>query len=131
MASQVASCPMATTAAICLRLTGPPGDRLTVAYTGRFYDGIRRPSTCCARSAASCDAGPSRHELRVSFVGTPLAHIATGIGLVLDDVVDFTGRVPFATVPGGRMAPTFCFSSTRRPTRACPSQQARRLPARG
>jgi glycosyltransferase involved in cell wall biosynthesis len=74
-----------------------PGDRLAVAYTGRFYDGIRTPEPLLRALAALGRRRPLARELHVALVGTPVAsHRQLTSTLGLDDVVEFTGRVPFA-----------------------------------
>ena len=72
-------------------------DRLTIVYTGRFYDGIRTPEPLLRALALIATRRPLACELHVAFVGTPVPsyrHLATRLGL--DDVVEFAGRVPFA-----------------------------------
>jgi glycosyltransferase involved in cell wall biosynthesis len=74
-----------------------PDDRLTVAYTGRFYDGIRTPEHLLHALTALGRRRPLARELHVSFVGTPVAsHLQLASRLGLDDVVEFTGRLSFA-----------------------------------
>jgi glycosyltransferase involved in cell wall biosynthesis len=76
----------------------PPADRrLTIAYTGRFYDGLRTPEHLLRALAALAARRPLADELHVAFVGTPVAsHRRLASSLGLDPVVEFTGRVPFA-----------------------------------
>jgi glycosyltransferase involved in cell wall biosynthesis len=75
----------------------PPSDRLTIAYTGRFYQGIRTPEPMLRALAALARRRSLDRELHVSFVGTPVAsHRQLASALRLDAIVEFTGRVPFA-----------------------------------
>ena len=75
----------------------PAGGPLTIVHTGRFYDGIRTPEPMLRALATLGLRRPLGRELRVSFVGTPMAsHRQLASALGLDDVVEFTGRVPFA-----------------------------------
>lgn len=74
-----------------------PNERLTLAYTGRFYDGIRTPDPLLRALAALARRRPLARDLHVSFVGTAVAsHRQLAVELGLDAVVEFTGRVPFA-----------------------------------
>jgi glycosyltransferase involved in cell wall biosynthesis len=82
-----------------LPAAGPaaPGRRLTIVYTGRFYDAVRTPEPLLRALAALARRRPLARELYVSFVGTPVAsHRQLTSALVLDDVVEFTGRVAYA-----------------------------------
>jgi glycosyltransferase involved in cell wall biosynthesis len=73
------------------------GGRLSIVYTGRFYDGIRTPEPLLRAVAALGRRRRLAHELHVTFVGTPVvSHRQLASALGLDDVVEFTGRVPFA-----------------------------------
>lgn len=84
--------------------TGEPGaapsprdERLTIVHTGRFYDGVRTPESLLRALAVLAQRRPLARELRVVFVGTPIAahrRVATSLGL--DGIVEFIGRVPFA-----------------------------------
>src|SRR6185295_1282003 len=61
-----------------------PGDRLSIVYTGRFYDGIRTPEHLLRALAALRTRRPLADELHVSFVGTPVSsqrQLATTLGL--------------------------------------------------
>jgi len=76
---------------------GDRNDRLTIVYTGRFYDGIRTPEPLLRALARLAARRPIAEELHVAFVGTPVAshrRLATRLGL--DEAVEFAGRVPFA-----------------------------------
>jgi glycosyltransferase involved in cell wall biosynthesis len=72
-------------------------ERLTVVYTGRFYDGVRTPASLLRALAALSQKRALSRELRVIFAGTPIpAHRRLASALGLDDVVEFTGRLSFA-----------------------------------
>jgi glycosyltransferase involved in cell wall biosynthesis len=72
-------------------------DRLTIVYTGRFYDGIRTPEPLLHALALIATRRPIACELHVAFVGTPVpSHRRLATTLGLGDVVEFAGRVPFA-----------------------------------
>jgi glycosyltransferase involved in cell wall biosynthesis len=71
--------------------------RLTVVHTGRFYEGVRTPEPLLRALAMLAARRPLARELRVSFVGTVVpAYRRLATTLKLDEVVEFTGRVPFA-----------------------------------
>jgi glycosyltransferase involved in cell wall biosynthesis len=71
--------------------------RLTVVHTGRFYDGLRTPDAFLRALASLSRRMPLASRLRVVFVGTPIpAHRRLTASLMLDDVVEFTGRLSFA-----------------------------------
>jgi glycosyltransferase involved in cell wall biosynthesis len=73
-----------------------PGERLTLAHTGRFYDGIRTPEPMLRALAALARHRSLDRELHVSFVGTPVpSHRRLATALGLDSIVEFTGRVSF------------------------------------
>jgi glycosyltransferase involved in cell wall biosynthesis len=72
-------------------------DRLTIVYTGRFYDGIRTPEPLLRALALIATRRPIACELHVAFVGTPVpSHRRLATTLGLGDVVEFAGRVSFA-----------------------------------
>jgi glycosyltransferase involved in cell wall biosynthesis len=72
-------------------------ERLTVVHTGRFYDGIRTPESLLRALAVLAARRPLARELRIVFVGTPVSsHRRLTTALGLDQVVEFTGRLPFA-----------------------------------
>ena len=72
-------------------------DRLTIVYTGRFYDGIRTPEPLLRALARLAERRPIARELRVAFVGTPVvSHHRLAARLGLDAIVEFAGRVTFA-----------------------------------
>ena len=74
-----------------------PSARLSLVYTGRFYESVRTPEPMLRALAALGRRRSLAGELHVSFVGTPVAshrRVATALGL--DNIVEFTGRVPFA-----------------------------------
>jgi glycosyltransferase involved in cell wall biosynthesis len=74
-----------------------PGGPLHLVYTGRFYEGIRTPEPLLRALAALAAQRPLTHELRVTFVGTPVpAYVRLAADLGLDGIVEFSGRVPFA-----------------------------------
>jgi len=76
-------------------------ERLTLVYTGRFYDRVRTPEPMLRALAVQAGRRPLARELHVVFVGTPVpAHQRLAAGLRLDDVVEFTGRLPFADSAG-------------------------------
>src|SRR5262249_17983528 len=69
-------------------------ERLTLVYSGRFYDRMRTPEPFLRALAALRRARPLDRELRVVFVGTAVpayARLASTLGL--DAVVEFTGRL--------------------------------------
>jgi glycosyltransferase involved in cell wall biosynthesis len=71
--------------------------RLTLVHTGRFYDGLRTPDTFLRALASLSRRMPLASRLRVVFVGTPIpSHRRLTASLMLDDVVEFTGRLSFA-----------------------------------
>jgi glycosyltransferase involved in cell wall biosynthesis len=71
-------------------------DRLTLVYTGRFYDMMRTPEPLLRAIAALRGRRPLERELRVVFVGTPVAsHRRLASALRLDDIVEFVGRRSF------------------------------------
>jgi glycosyltransferase involved in cell wall biosynthesis len=73
------------------------GSKLTLVYAGRFYDAIRTPEPMLRALATLATRRPLAHELRVTFVGPPVAaHQKLAIDLALGEIVEFTGRVPFA-----------------------------------
>ena len=70
--------------------------RLTIVYTGRFYDGLRTPEPLL-HALAAVRARRRLDALRLVIVGTDVPayrSLATALGLA--DVVEFTGRLPFA-----------------------------------
>jgi glycosyltransferase involved in cell wall biosynthesis len=70
---------------------------LHIVYTGRFYEGIRTPEPLLRALAALAKRRQLTHDLRVTFVGTPVpAHQRLAERLDLGAFVAFTGRVPFA-----------------------------------
>jgi glycosyltransferase involved in cell wall biosynthesis len=73
------------------------GARLTIVYTGRFYEGIRTPEPLLRALARLAENRPIARELRVAFVGTVVpAHRQLAHVLGLDDLVEFSGRLSFA-----------------------------------
>jgi glycosyltransferase involved in cell wall biosynthesis len=71
--------------------------RLTFVHTGRFYDGLRTPEALLRALASLSKRMPLASRMRVVFVGTPIpSHRRLTASLMLDDVVEFTGRLPFA-----------------------------------
>jgi len=73
------------------------GSVLRLVYTGRFYEGIRTPEALLRALATLAERRPLAAELRVTFVGTRVpAYERLATRLHLDDVVEFTGRVPMA-----------------------------------
>ena len=78
--------------------TAPPDSRrLHLVYTGRFYEGLRSPEALLRALATLASRRPLAPALRVTLVGTPIrAHQRLAADLGLGDVVEFTGRVPFA-----------------------------------
>jgi glycosyltransferase involved in cell wall biosynthesis len=69
-------------------------DRLTLVHTGRFYDRVRTPEALLRALAALNRRRPIGRELRVVFVGTPIAsHPALASALGLSASVEFVGRV--------------------------------------
>jgi glycosyltransferase involved in cell wall biosynthesis len=75
----------------------PDEGPLRLVYTGRFYEGIRTPEPLLRSLAALMKRRPLAHDLRVTFVGTPVpAHARLAERLGLNGLVEFTGRVPFA-----------------------------------
>jgi glycosyltransferase involved in cell wall biosynthesis len=76
------------------RMEGAP---LIIAYTGRFYEGVRTPEALMRALARLAAGRPLARELRVIFVGAIVqAYRQLAATLGLDDVVEFTGRRPFA-----------------------------------
>ncbi|HJZ78050.1 MAG TPA: glycosyltransferase [Vicinamibacterales bacterium] len=75
----------------------PRDGRLTIVYTGRFYDRMRTPEPLL-HALASVRARRQLDEvLRFVFVGTDVrAHRRLAAALGLSAVVDFTGRLSFA-----------------------------------
>src|SRR5262249_56088757 len=72
-------------------------DRLTIVYTGRFYEGIRTPEPLLRALASLSRRRHLSRDLHVAFVGTPVAsHQRLAADLGLDASVEFTGRLPFA-----------------------------------
>jgi glycosyltransferase involved in cell wall biosynthesis len=70
---------------------------LTIAHTGRFYEGMRTPEPLLRALAALTRRRPIAKELRVAFVGpADRSHRRLAIELGLDEMVEFTGRLPFA-----------------------------------
>src|SRR5205823_11476049 len=79
----------------------PRDSRLTIVYTGRFYDGVRTPEPFLHALAAVAERCLLAGVLRVVFVGTPVpAHRRLTSMLGLDSVVEFTGRRSFAESAG-------------------------------
>jgi glycosyltransferase involved in cell wall biosynthesis len=75
----------------------PRDSRLTLVHTGRFYDGLRTPESFLRALASLSKRVPLASRLRVVFVGTPIpSHRRLTASLMLDDVVEFTGRLSFA-----------------------------------
>jgi glycosyltransferase involved in cell wall biosynthesis len=80
-------------------------ERLTIVHTGRFYEGARTPASLLRALAALSKQRLLASQLRVVFVGTPIAsHRRLASSLGLDDVVEFTGRLSF--VESARWAAT-------------------------
>lgn len=75
----------------------PRDDRLTLVYTGRFYDEIRTPEPLLRAIASLRERRQAlERELRVVFVGTPVAsHRRLASALRLEAIVEFTGRRSF------------------------------------
>jgi glycosyltransferase involved in cell wall biosynthesis len=72
-------------------------DRLHLVYTGRFYRDLRTPAPLLRAVAALSEQQPIARDLRVTFVGTTeRSHQELAARLGLDDIVTFTGRLPFA-----------------------------------
>jgi glycosyltransferase involved in cell wall biosynthesis len=70
--------------------------RLTIVHTGRFYEGLRTPEPFLRALASLSKRQPLASRLRVVFVGTPIpSHRRLAASLMLDDVVEFTGRLSF------------------------------------
>jgi glycosyltransferase involved in cell wall biosynthesis len=72
-------------------------NRLRLAYTGRFYAGIRTPDSLLRALAELARRRPLDRDLQVTFVGAvddASRRLAARLGL--NDVVEFTGRLPFA-----------------------------------
>jgi glycosyltransferase involved in cell wall biosynthesis len=80
----------------------PRDDRLTLVYTGRFYDEIRTPEPLLRAIAALRERRQALdRELRVVFVGTPVAsHRRLASALRLEKIVEFTGRRSFVESAG-------------------------------
>jgi glycosyltransferase involved in cell wall biosynthesis len=77
--------------------TSDRGGPLRLVYTGRFYEGIRTPEALLRALATLAKRRPLASELHLTLAGTRVPayeRLATRLGL--DDVVEFTGRVPFA-----------------------------------
>src|SRR5262245_34086200 len=75
----------------------PRDSRLTIVYTGRFYDGVRTPEPLLHALASIGARRRLDDALRFVFVGTEVpAHRRLAEALGLSDVVDFTGRLSFA-----------------------------------
>lgn len=76
---------------------GPGRGALTIVYTGRFYDGIRTPDGLLHALALLAQKRSLARELLVTFVGDAIPahrHLASRLGL--SEVVEFTGRLPYA-----------------------------------
>jgi glycosyltransferase involved in cell wall biosynthesis len=81
----------------------PRDARLTLVYTGRFYEGVRTPEPLLRALAVLAGRRPLARELRVVFAGTPVpSHRRLASALGLDDCVEFTGRLSF--VESARLA---------------------------
>ena len=85
------------------------GRPLRIVYTGRFYDGIRTPEALLRALATLAAAPAARSRAARDVRRTPVpAHRRLAIVSALTDVVEFTGRVPFAEsarrAAGGRRA---------------------------
>jgi len=79
----------------------PPGERLRLVYTGRFYDDIRTPAPLLRALARLAEHHPLERDLQVAFVGPAVpAHRVLASRLGLDGIVTFTGRIPFAESAG-------------------------------
>ena len=106
------SCPMASTAAICLRPDRRrSGERLCGSSTrAGSTTGSARRSRCCARWPRWRGAGRSRASSTCRFVGTPVpAHRAAGIGARSRRCRRVHGtRVRSPRVPGAPTTPTSC-----------------------
>jgi glycosyltransferase involved in cell wall biosynthesis len=75
--------------------------RLTIVYTGRFYEGLRTPEPFLHALAALSGRRALAGALRVVFVGASVAsHRRLASTLGLDAVVEFTGRRSFAESAG-------------------------------
>lgn len=71
--------------------------RLTLVHTGRFYEGLRTPDSFLRALASLSKRMSLAARLRVVFVGTPIpSHRRLTASLMLDDVVEFTGRMTFS-----------------------------------
>jgi len=71
--------------------------RLRIVHAGRFYAGRRTPDAMLRAIAALSARRPIGRELRVVFVG-PIDPVSRRLAerLGLKDVVEFTGRLPYA-----------------------------------
>ena len=90
-----------------------PDRRLTVVYTGRFYDGIRTPDRLLRALAALARRRPLEGELHVSFVGTPVGVASTARQQRSGSTMSSSSRdaSPFAeSARTRRMTPTSCSS---------------------
>ncbi len=68
---------------------------LRIVHTGRFYEGRRTPEPLLRALGRLASARPLAKELKVVFVGTIVpAYVDLARALALEDVVEFTGRVP-------------------------------------
>jgi glycosyltransferase involved in cell wall biosynthesis len=72
------------------------GSRLHLVYTGRFYGEIRTPAPLLRAIAKLAEQYPVERDLRVTFIGTTVrSHQDLASRLGLDDIVTFTGRLPY------------------------------------
>jgi glycosyltransferase involved in cell wall biosynthesis len=68
---------------------------LRIVHTGRFYEGRRTPESLLRALGRLASARPLARELKLIFAGTIVpAYLRLAHTLALDDVVEFTGRVP-------------------------------------